>query len=166
MVRRNQNTTIAATPPMANAMRQPKSRIWSSDRNDCRISSVNCASTCPPTSVTYWNDEKKPRRSRVAASDMYVADVPYSPPVAKPCTSRARISTIGAAIPMVACDGTSAITAEHNAISDTLNVSAARLPRRSANRPKNHDPTGRMTNVIAKIAYTYTVEFFSDSAKN
>ena len=33
-------------------------------------SSVSWASTCPPTSVTYWNEEKKPRRSRVAASDM------------------------------------------------------------------------------------------------
>ncbi len=70
MLRRSQNTTTAATPPMAKAMRQPNSRIWSSDRNDCRISRVNCASTWPPTRVTYWNDEKKPRRSRVAASDM------------------------------------------------------------------------------------------------
>ncbi len=61
---------------------------------------------------------------------------------------------IGAAMPIDACDGTSAITAEHNAISDTLTVSAARRPRRSANRPKNHDPTGRITNVMAKIAYT------------
>ena len=34
------------------------------------ISSVSWASTCPPISVTYWKDEKKPRRSRVAASDM------------------------------------------------------------------------------------------------
>ena len=127
---------------------------------------MNCASTCPPISVTYWNDEKNPRRSRVAASDMYVADVPYSPPVAKPCTSRATTRMIGAAIPITACDGTTAIIKEHSAISDTLTVSAARRPYRSAKRPKNHAPTGRITNVIANIAYTYTVEFFSDSSKN
>jgi hypothetical protein len=139
---------------MAKPMRQPKSRSWSSLRNASRMSSVACASTWPPTSVTYWNDEKKPRRSRVAASDMYVADVPYSPPVAKPCTSRASTRMTGAAIPMLACDGTSAITMEHSANSETLTVSAARRPRRSANRPKNHDPTGRITNVTAKIAYT------------
>lgn len=166
MVRRSQNTTTAATPPSAKPMRQPKSCNWSSLRNASSTNSVNCASTCPPTSVTYWKLEKKPRRSRVAASDMYVADVPYSPPVANPCTRRASTRTTGAATPIVACDGTSAITMEQNAISDTLTVSAARRPRRSANRPKNHDPTGRITKVTAKIAYTYTVEFFSDSSKN
>ena len=116
------------------------------------ISRVNWASTCPPTSVTYWNEEKKPRRSRVAASDMYVAEVPYSPPVAKPCTSRHKMSTTGAAAPIVACPGTSAITMEHIAISDTLKVRAARRPRRSAYRPKNQEPTGRVRNVTAKIA--------------
>ena len=60
------------------------------------MSSVNCARTWPPTRVTYWNDERKPRRFAVAASDMYVADVPYSPPVANPCTSRARTRTTAA----------------------------------------------------------------------
>ncbi|CKW30312.1 Uncharacterised protein [Mycobacterium tuberculosis] len=83
---------------------------------------------------------------------MYVADVPYSPPVANPWTSRHKISRIGAATPMLERDGTNATISEQAAISDTLNVSAARRPRRSANRPRNHDPTGRVTKVTAKIA--------------
>ena len=70
MVRRIHSTTSAPSPPMANGMRQPQSRTWSSLRNPNMIRSVSWASTCPPISVTYWKDEKKPRRSRVAASDM------------------------------------------------------------------------------------------------
>ena len=33
-----------------------------------------------------------------------------------------------------------------------LSIRAALRPRRSAKRPKNQDPTGRMMNVTAKIA--------------
>ncbi len=55
---------------MRNGMRQPKSRTCSSVRNANMISRVNWASTWPPTSVTYWNEDKNPRRSFVAASDM------------------------------------------------------------------------------------------------
>ncbi len=72
---------------------------------------------------------------------------------------------IGAAAPMVSREGTNAMTNEHAAISETLTVSAARRPRRSAKRPKNQEPSGRVRNVIAKTAYTYTVEFGS-SPKN
>lgn len=117
------------------------------------MSRVNCASTCPPTSVTYWNDDKNPRRSRVAASDMYVADVPYSPPVAKPCTSRMMTSTTAANAPIVSRVGMIAMANDPAAIRLTLNVSAARRPCRSANQPKNHEPTGRIKKVTAKIAY-------------
>ena len=70
MVRRIHSTTSAPIAPMAKGIRQPQSRTWSWVRNANMTSSVSWASTCPPTSVTYWNEEKKPRRSRVAASDM------------------------------------------------------------------------------------------------
>ncbi|SKV47635.1 Uncharacterised protein [Mycobacteroides abscessus subsp. massiliense] len=55
---------------------------------------------------------------------------------------------------MLVREGTRAITMEHAAISETLMVSAARRPCRSANLPKNHDPRGRVMKVTAKIAYT------------
>lgn len=151
-MRRNQKTTIAAMPPTKKAMRQPKSDTWALEKIPSSTSSMNWASTWPPTSVTYWNEEKKPRRSRVAASDMYVALVPYSPPVAKPCTRRHRTRITAAAMPIVSRPGTIAMMNEHAAISETLMVNAARLPFRSAYRPKNHEPTGRMTKVTAKIA--------------
>jgi hypothetical protein len=48
--------------------------------------------------------------------------------------------------------GMTATSREQADISVMLKVRAARRPRRSAKRPKNHDPTGRMRNVTAKIA--------------
>lgn len=57
-------------------------------------------------------------------------------------------------MPMLPREGTSAMTIEQAAISETLRVSAARRPFRSAKRPKNHDPKGRVMKVTAKIAYT------------
>ena len=53
---------------------------------------------------------------------------------------------------MISRVGMTATTNEHADISETLNIRAALRPRRSAYRPKNHDPTGRITNVTAKIA--------------
>ena len=96
------------------------------------MSRVNCASTWPPTSVTYWNDDKKPRRFAVAASDMYVADVPYSPPVANPWTSRASTKITAAHHPMISRVGMTATTKEHVDMTVTLNIRAALRPRRSA----------------------------------
>ena len=114
--------------------------------------SVNCARTWPPIRVTYWNDDRKPRRFAVAASDMYVADVPYSPPVANPCTSRAMTRITAAHQPMISRVGMTATTNEHADMTVMLNIRAALRPRRSAKRPKNQDPTGRITKVTAKIA--------------
>ena len=102
--------------------------------------------------VTYWNDDKKPRRFAVAASDMYVADVPYSPPVANPCTSRARTRITAAQYPMISRVGMTATRKEQVDMTVMLSIRAALRPRRSAYRPKNQDPTGRMTKVTAKIA--------------
>ena len=58
--------------------------------------------------------------------------MPYSPPVAKPCTSLQTIRTTAASAPRVARVGMIAITKEHAAISVMLSVSAARRPCRSA----------------------------------
>lgn len=59
---------------------------------------------------------------------MYVALVPYSPPVAKPCSKRAINRMIGAAMPIVATVGVIAMTNEHSAIIDTEMVNARRRP--------------------------------------
>jgi hypothetical protein len=48
--------------------------------------------------------------------------------------------------------GITATTNEHVDMMVMLSIRAALRPRRSAKRPKNHDPTGRMTKVTAKIA--------------
>src|SRR3954454_6802831 len=101
--------------------------------------------------VTYWNDDRKPRRFAVAASDMYVADVPYSPPVANPCTRRAKIRITAAHQPMTSRVGMTATRNEQPDMTEMLSISEVLRPRRSANLPKNHDPTGRMMNVTAKI---------------
>ena len=102
--------------------------------------------------VTYWKDDKKPRRFAVAASDIYVADVPYSPPVANPCTSRARTRITAAQYPRISRVGMTATRKEQDDMTVMLSIRAALRPRRSAYRPKNQDPTGRMTKVTAKIA--------------
>ena len=70
IVRRIHSTTSAAMPPMKKPIRQPQSLTASMSSTLIMISSVNCASTWPPTRVTYWKEEKKPRRLAVAASDM------------------------------------------------------------------------------------------------
>ena len=88
--------------PTTKGMRQPKSR------NCCSVSSASSttisstASSCPPISVTYWNDEKKPRWPFSATSLMYVAVVPYSPPTDKPWNKRHTSSRKGAQAPICA----------------------------------------------------------------
>ncbi len=115
---------------------------------------------------TYWNDDRKPRRFAVAASDIYVADVPYSPPVAKPCTRRARIRITAAHQPMISRVGMTATRNEQADMTVMLSIREAFRPRRSAYLPKNQDPTGRMRKVTAKIAKMYTIAFSSFSSKN
>ena len=62
MERRSQKTTSAATPPIANGMRQPHSVRTSLAMVFCRMTSTSSASIWPPMRVTYWKLEKKPRR--------------------------------------------------------------------------------------------------------
>ena len=116
MVRRSQKTTIAATPPTANPIRQPNSCTCSVLSVVRMTSSVNWARRARLTRVTYWNDEKNPRRSVSPPLTCRWLRVPHSPPVAKPCTRRQTMRMIGAAIPMLDRDGTRAITSEHAAI--------------------------------------------------
>ncbi len=63
------------------------------------------------------------------------------------------MSTTAANTPIVSRVGITAITNEQPAIIVMLTMSAARRPCRSANRPKYHEPTGRIRKVTAKIAY-------------
>ena len=70
MERRSHRTTRAATPPMANGIRQPHSVRSPLGMAFCRMTSTSRASIWPPIRVTYWKLEKKPRRLDVAASDM------------------------------------------------------------------------------------------------
>ena len=68
--RRSHRTTSAATPPIANGMRQPHSVRSPLGMTFCRITRTSSAIIWPPISVTYWKLEKNPRRLEVAASDM------------------------------------------------------------------------------------------------
>ena len=52
---------------------------------------------------------------------------------------------------MVSRVGMIATRKEQDDITVMLRIKAALRPRRSANRPKNQDPTGRMRKVTAKI---------------
>ncbi len=70
MERRSHRTTSAATPPMANGIRQPHSVRSPLGMTFCRMTRTSRASIWPPIRVTYWKLEKKPRRLDVAASDM------------------------------------------------------------------------------------------------
>ncbi len=70
MERRSHRTTSAATPPIANGIRQPHSVSSALGMAFCRTTRTSRASIWPPISVTYWKLEKKPRRLEVAASDM------------------------------------------------------------------------------------------------
>ena len=132
MERRSHRTTSAATPPTANGMRQPHSVSSALGMAFCRTTRTSSASIWPPTSVTYWKLEKKPRRLEVAASDMYVALVPYSPPTEKPWITRMRTSRIRAHRPITSWVGSTAIAKEPADIMVTLSVSAALRPLRSA----------------------------------
>jgi hypothetical protein len=98
----------------------------------CRMTRISRASICPPIRVTYWKLEKKPRRLEVAASDMYVALVPYSPPTEKPWTRRTRMSSSSAQTPICWVVGRMAIANEPADIMVTLSVRAALRPLRSA----------------------------------
>ncbi len=68
--RRSHRTTSAATPPIANGIRQPHSVRADLSMVFCRMTRTSKASIWPPIRVTYWKLEKKPRRLDVAASDM------------------------------------------------------------------------------------------------
>ena len=75
--------------------------------------------------------DQKPRWVLPATSLMYVALTPYSPPSANPCTMRAVTSKMGAAIPMLAAPGVSAMASEPRLISATDATIAFLRPKRS-----------------------------------
>ena len=76
----------------------------------------------------------------------------YSPPTESPCIIRAITSSTGAASPMLAKHGVTAMTSEPAAITVTDRVSADRRPCRSAYRPRIQPPIGRIRNPTAKTA--------------
>jgi hypothetical protein len=55
-LRRRNSATTAATAPTTNGTRQPQALSSSADKNACRLISTSSASSCPPISVTYWNE--------------------------------------------------------------------------------------------------------------
>jgi hypothetical protein len=69
-VRRSSSATTAAMAPITKGMRQPQAFSSASVSNCSSTTMTSTASSCPPMSVTYWNDEKKPRWPRSATSLM------------------------------------------------------------------------------------------------
>jgi hypothetical protein len=60
----------AVMAPITNGMRQPQAFSSASSSSCCSTTITSTASSWPPISVTYWNDEKKPRWPRIATSLM------------------------------------------------------------------------------------------------
>ncbi len=61
---------MAASPPITRGMRQAQPRSASVLSVCSSATTTSTASNCPPISVTYWKDTKKPRWREVATSLM------------------------------------------------------------------------------------------------
>jgi hypothetical protein len=92
-----------------------------------------------------------PRRPGSAPSTRKTADAMYSPPTARPWSSRSPRSRIGAARPMVAAPGRTPMKNEGNAIASTDQISACLRPKRSPTQPNSAPPIGRITKPAAKV---------------
>lgn len=75
------------------------------------IVTSRAASRTPRPAIVSASAAASPRRSRRAVSSMSTSVPENSPPTEKPCTRRSSTRAIGAATPIVACVGSSAITA-------------------------------------------------------
>jgi hypothetical protein len=93
---------------------------------------------------------------------MNVIALPYSPPVEKPCTSRAHSSRIGANTPIVAALGMQPIAKVPSAIRIIVVASTLLRPMRSASGPKNRPPNGRTRKATAKVANVAIVPMVSE----
>ncbi len=80
---------------------------------------------------------------------MKVIALPYSPPVEKPCSSRAHNKSIGAQIPMVFWSGMQPMAKVPAAIRIIVVASTLLRPTRSASGPKNMPPNGRTRKATA-----------------
>ena len=81
-----------------------------------------------------------------------MVDAPTSPPDANPCSSRASTSSSGAARPICAKVGATAIVAVPSAISSSVRIIAFLRPARSAYMPITSPPSGRVTKPTPKLA--------------
>jgi len=107
--------------------------------------------------------EKKPRRRGSCSASSAVA-LPNSPPAAKPCSSRARITRPGAHSPICAKVGATAISSVPHSISAIESVSAFLRPLASAYAPSTSEPMGRITKVTPKVPSVMSSETVSFSA--
>jgi len=77
--------------------------------------------------------------------------VPYSPPTERPWIRRASSNNAGAAAPIVAWVGSTAIISEPPHIISTEIIMDVRRPCRSAMNPNSQPPSGRMKKPAAKM---------------
>ncbi len=128
----------ASNASVPSAMRQP--RITSSDRNS------------PSVAVVWIHDVYAPRFPAGAYSATYVAAPPYSPPSARPCSSRSATRATGARMPIFAYDGR---TPTMNVADPMIMIVSRKVyfrPTRSPTRPKTSAPNGRTANPAAKAS--------------
>ena len=104
---------------------------------------------------------RKPRLRSGAYSAMNVIALPYSPPVEKPCTSRATSSRIGASRPIESALGMQPMAKVPSAIMIIVVASTLLRPIRSASGPKNSPPNGRTRNATANSANVAIVPIVS-----
>lgn len=102
-----------------------------------------------------------PRLPGGADSTMRDTAPPISPPAEMPCTTRQRVSRIGARAPTAACVGSTPIAAVASAIMVMISSRTGLRPQRSVSGPKTAAPSGRRKNASAKtrnVARTLAVE--------
>lgn len=112
-------------------MRQPQEVKAASDSTAVSSDSTPVASNCPAGAPVCGHEAQNPRRRASPCSDTSSTAPPHSPPSAKPCTRRSTVSSTGAAVPTVACVGSSPIAKVAPPISSRLRTSSFLRPSRS-----------------------------------
>ena len=152
MWRRRKKAMGINARPSKKGIRQPHASICS-----LLSASVSTMPTTPAASEAMpWLAScqlpYRPRRPWGAISIRYVVDGPTSPPRANPCTSRQTMTMMGAANPMLAYEGVSAMPIVPIVMSAMVNSMAGLRPTRSAKEPISSPPKGRVMKPTPKTA--------------
>lgn len=128
---RTHSPTSTSTPESRNGTRHPQDVNAASDSSAVSADSTPVASNWPAGAPVCGQDAQNPRRRASPCSDTSSTAPPHSPPSANPWTSRSTVSSTGAAVPTVACVGSSPIANVAPPIISRLSTSSFLRPSRS-----------------------------------